>query len=52
MATRRSESAKGSGRSSTALSTVKIAVFAPMPRASVSSTMTVNPGALASDRKT
>jgi hypothetical protein len=37
----------GSIRSSTWLNTVKIAVFAPMPKASVNTAVTVNPGARA-----
>ena len=42
--TRRSGSANGSGRSTTVLTTEKIAVFAPMPSASVSNAMSVKPG--------
>jgi hypothetical protein len=34
----------GSGRSSTASTTLKMAVFAPMPKASVKTTTAVNPG--------
>ncbi len=40
----------GSGFSSTALTIEKSAVFAPIPRASVSSATAVNPGALPSTR--
>ena len=40
----------GSGRSSTALTTLKIAVVAPMPRASVMSAVSVNAGLLRSVR--
>jgi CheY-like chemotaxis protein len=40
---RRSGSRKGSGRSSTALTTLKMAVFAPMPSANVRMTTPVNP---------
>jgi hypothetical protein len=36
-------SLKGSGRSSTAFTTLKIAVFAPMPSASVAMAVAVNP---------
>src|SRR6266850_8508666 len=41
---------KGSGRSSTAFTTLKMAVFAPMPRASVRTATSVKPGLLASIR--
>ena len=34
----------GSGRSSTAFTTLKIAVFAPMPSARTRTTIAVNPG--------
>src|SRR5712671_3283444 len=44
--TRRSGCAKGRGRRSTALTTLKIAVFAPMPRASVQIAARVKPGTL------
>jgi hypothetical protein len=40
----------GSGRSSTPCTTLKIAVLAPMPRASVISATAVNPGVRASRR--
>jgi hypothetical protein len=40
----------GSGRSITALTTLKIAVLAPTPRASVIAATSVNPGLLRSDR--
>src|SRR5205823_8931872 len=42
--TSRSGFLKGSGRSNTALTTLKIAVFAPMPSASVSTATAVKPG--------
>src|SRR5882724_13439888 len=44
MVTSRFGSWYGSGRRSTALITLNIAVFAPMPRARVITAMTVNPG--------
>ena len=47
---RRSGSVYGSGRSSTALTTLKIAVLAPMPRAIVRMAVTVNAGFLRSVR--
>src|SRR5882762_2519758 len=47
----RSGSGKGNGRSSTPYTTVKIAVLAPMPRASVKTATAVNPGFFASIRK-
>src|SRR5262245_26976218 len=47
MATTRSNSGKGSGFSSSALTALKIAVFAPMPSASVSMAINVKPGCLA-----
>ena len=47
---RRSGSANGSGLSSTALTSEKIATFAPIPMASISTAIAVNPGCLASDR--
>jgi hypothetical protein len=43
--------AYGSGRSSTAWTTLKIAVFAPMPSASAAADTTVKPGLLRSMRK-
>ena len=43
--TRRSACSNGSGRSSTVFTTLKIAVLAPMPRASVSTAIAVNAGA-------
>jgi hypothetical protein len=43
--TRRSGSANGSGRSATPLITLKIALVAPMPTASVRTATIVNPGA-------
>src|SRR5262249_27474174 len=45
--TRRSEWGKGSGSRSTALTTEKIAVLAPIPRASTATAARVNPGLLA-----
>jgi len=50
MPTSRLGSGNGSGRSITACTTVKIAVFAPMPSASVSTAAMVNPGARRSMR--
>src|ERR1044071_5876593 len=47
----RSASGYGSGRSRTALTTLKIAVFAPMPSASVRMAMNANPGDLRSWRR-
>ena len=44
----RSASAYGSGRSKTAFTTLKMAVVAPIPRPSVSATVTENPGRLRS----
>jgi hypothetical protein len=41
----------GAGRSSTALMTLKIAVFAPMPSASVSTATAVKPGFLSNCRQ-
>src|SRR5437016_6108390 len=49
--TSRSGSRYGRGRSSTALTTLKIAVFAPMPSASVSTATAVKPGFLSNWRK-
>ena len=49
--TRRSGSSKGSGRRSTALMTLKIALLAPMPRASVAIAMRVNTGDCHSRRR-
>ena len=43
-------SSTGSGFSSTAFTSVKIVVFAPMPSASDSAAITVNPGVFASRR--
>ena len=40
----RSGSGKGSGRSNTALTTLKIAVFAPIPSARVITAIAVKPG--------
>src|SRR5256884_3271785 len=45
------ESGKGRGRSSTAFVTLKIAVSAPIPRASVRTATQVNPGDLRSMRR-
>jgi hypothetical protein len=47
----RSGSAYGSGRSSTALTTVKIAVVAPIPSANVTTAIKVKPGFFDSTRK-
>src|SRR5216110_2398466 len=49
--TSRSGFLKGSGRSRTPLMTLKIAVFAPMPSASVSTATAVKPGFFSSWRK-
>src|SRR5256884_2751460 len=49
--TSRSAAGKGNGRSSTALTTLKIAVFAPMPSASVSTATMVKPGFFSNWRK-
>jgi hypothetical protein len=49
--TSRSGAANGSGLRSTALTRLKMAVFAPMPSASVNTAMTVNPGRFNSMRK-
>src|SRR6266513_5015913 len=49
--TSRSGSRYGSGRSNTALTTLKMAVFAPMPSASVSTATAVKPGFFRSWRK-
>src|SRR5439155_7684992 len=49
--TSRSGSRYGSGRSKTALTTLKIAVFAPMPSASVSTATAVKPGFFSNWRK-
>ena len=46
----RSGSGYGSGRNSTPLTTLKTAVFAPMPSASVRTVMIAKPGCLQSDR--
>src|SRR6185436_11645015 len=48
--TSRSGSLKGRGRSNTALIKLNIALFAPIPRASVRTATAVNPGLLASVR--
>ena len=48
--TRRSGSGNGSGRRRTALTTEKIAVFAPTPSASVMTAAAVKPGRFASAR--
>jgi hypothetical protein len=45
-----SDSGYGSGRSSTAFTTLKMAVFAPIPSASATTAMMVKPGAFASMR--
>jgi hypothetical protein len=52
MLTKSWERGKGSGLISTPLTTLKIAVFAPMPSASVISAMAVNAGAIPNRRKT
>src|SRR5437867_12073832 len=44
-------SLNGNGRSSTARTRLKIAVFAPIPKAMITTATTVNPGFLASIRK-
>src|SRR6266478_7481538 len=49
--TSRSGSLKGNGRSNTPLTTLKMAVFAPMPRASVSTATAVKPGFFSNWRK-
>src|SRR5437773_578136 len=49
--TSRSGFLKGSGRSSTALTKLKMAVFAPMPSASVSTATAVKPGFFSNWRK-
>ena len=46
----RSESANGSGRSTTALTTVKIAEFTPMPSPRMTTPAKANPGLLISVR--
>jgi hypothetical protein len=48
--TRRSASGYGSGRSRTAFTTLKIALLAPMPTASVATATSVKPGAWRSRR--
>jgi hypothetical protein len=50
IATSRSGSRKGSGRSKTAFTTLKIVPLAPMPRARVKTAMPVKPGLLPSLR--
>jgi hypothetical protein len=50
IATRRPASRKGSERNSTALTTLKMALLAPMPRASVRIATAVNPGVCAGTR--
>ena len=50
MRTSWSGSEKGSGRSISASIALKIAVFAPMPSASVSTATTVKPGLFRSER--
>ena len=45
-----SESANGSGFNNTEFTTLKIAVFAPMPSVRIQSADTVNPGFLPSTR--
>ena len=47
--TRRWDAGYGNGRSSTALTTLKIAVLAPIPSASVTTTVAVNPTVLPQD---
>src|SRR2546426_11249182 len=49
--TSRSAAGNGNGRSSTPLTTLKMAVFAPMPIASVSTATAVKPGFFSSWRK-
>ena len=49
--TRRSGSRKGNGRSNTPLTALKIAVFTPIPSASVNTAAAVKPGFLASMRR-
>src|SRR5438128_12541513 len=49
--TSRSAAGNGNGRSSTPLTTLKMAVFAPMPRASVSTATAVKPGFFSNWRK-
>ena len=51
MATRRSGSAYGRGFNSTPLTTLKMALLAPIPRASVSTATSVNAGLLKSRLK-
>jgi hypothetical protein len=50
MPTSRSGSAYGNGLRSTPLTTLKMALFAPIPSASVSTATMVNPGLLTSRR--
>src|SRR5437867_12961566 len=49
--TSRSAAGNGNGRSKTQFTTLKMAVFAPMPRASVSRATAVKPGFFSSWRK-
>jgi hypothetical protein len=51
MKTIRSAFGKGSGRRSTVLTTLKMAVVAPIPKASASTVTSVNPGLFQSMRK-
>jgi len=48
--TRRSGFSHGMGRSTTAFSTLNMVLLAPMPSASIATTVTVNAGFAASDR--
>ncbi|MBZ5620933.1 MAG: hypothetical protein LAQ69_19725 [Acidobacteriia bacterium] len=50
MATSRPASATGIGRSNTAYTTLKMALFAPMPSASASTAMALTPGVRSSIR--
>ncbi len=47
----RSASGKGNGRSSTAFTTLKMRVVAPMPNARANAAVNVNPGCAASPRR-
>jgi len=51
MSAKRSASAKGSGRNTTVLTTLKRAVLAPIPRPRVRTATATNAGDLASDRR-